>query len=50
MPLTVIHEALAANFELLEATDADGGRATDKSDRVYFVYRHRAADGGDHRA
>ena len=47
VPLTVIHEALAANFELLEATDADGGRATDESDRVYFVYRHRAADGGD---
>jgi len=47
VPLTVIHEALAANFELLEATDPDGGLATDESSRVYFVYRHRAADGGD---
>jgi SAM-dependent methyltransferase len=46
VPLAVIHEALAANFELLEATDPDGGRATDESSRVYFVYRHR----GDHGA
>jgi len=46
VPLTVIHEALAANFELLEATEPDGGRATDESHRVYFVYRHRVADGG----
>jgi SAM-dependent methyltransferase len=46
VPLTVIHEALAGNFELLEATDPDGGRATDESSRVYFVYRHRAAGGG----
>ena len=50
VPLTVIHDALAANIELLEETDPDGGRATDGSNRVYFVYRHRAADGGDHRA
>ena len=47
VPLTVIHEALATNFELLEATDPDGGRATDESHRVYFVYRHRVADDGD---
>jgi SAM-dependent methyltransferase len=50
VPLAVIHEALAANFELLEATDPDGGRATDESNRVYFVYRRRAADGGDQSA
>ena len=42
VPLTMIHEALTANFELLEATDPDGGRATDESHRVYFVYRRRA--------
>jgi len=47
VPLTVIHEALAADFELLEATDSDGGRATDESDRVYCVYRHRTSEGGD---
>jgi len=50
VPLTVIHEALAANFELLEATDPDGGRAADESSRVYFVYRHRASDGGEQNA
>jgi len=48
VPLTVIHEALITNFELLEATNADGGRATDESNRVYFVYRHRGANGSDH--
>ena len=47
VPLAMIHEALTANFELLEATDADGGRTTDESNRVYFVYRHRGANGGD---
>ena len=47
VPLTMIHEALAGNFELLEATDPDGGRATDESSRVYFVYRHRGVNGGD---
>ena len=50
VPLTVIHEALAANFELLEAMDPDGGRATDESNRVYFVYRRRLAGGGDQSA
>jgi len=48
VPLTVIHEALTDDFELLEATDPDGARATDESDRVYFVYRHRAPGGGEH--
>jgi hypothetical protein len=43
----MIHEALAAHFELLEATDPDGGRATDESSRVYFVYRHRMSDAGE---
>ena len=47
VPLTMIHEALTANFELLEATDPDGGRATDESSRVYCVYRHRGVNGGD---
>jgi hypothetical protein len=47
VPLTMIHEALTANFELLEATDPDGRRATDESNRVYFVYRNRGANGGD---
>ena len=50
VPLAMIHEALAANFELLEATDAEGGRATDESNRVYFVYRHRGAHRSDHGA
>jgi len=50
VPLTVIHEALADNFELLEATDPDGGRATDESNRVYFVYRHRASALGEQNA
>jgi SAM-dependent methyltransferase len=50
VPLAAIHEALAADFELLEATDADGGRATDESHRVYFVYRHRGTNRGDQRA
>ena len=47
VPLATIHEALGANFELLEATDADGSRATDESNRVYFVYRHRGTTGSD---
>jgi SAM-dependent methyltransferase len=47
VPLTMIHEALTANFELLEAADPDGGRATDESSRVYFVYRHRGVNSGD---
>ena len=50
VPLTMIHEALVADFELLEATDPDGGRATDDSNRVYFAYRHRGANGSDHGA
>ncbi len=50
VPLTMIHEALAANFELLEATDPDGGRATGESNRVDFVYRHRGASGGEQSA
>ena len=47
IPLARIHEALTPRFELLEATDTEGRPANDDSDRAYFVYRHRAAPGGE---
>jgi SAM-dependent methyltransferase len=41
LPLATIREALTADFDLLEATGLDGEQATDDSDRVFFVLRHR---------
>jgi len=41
LPLATISTALAADFDLLEATGLDGEPASDDSDRVFFVLRHR---------
>ena len=41
LPLATISAALAADFDLLEATGLDGEPASDDSDRVFFVLRHR---------
>jgi SAM-dependent methyltransferase len=41
LPLASIRAALAADFDLLEATGLDGEPASDDSDRVFFVLRHR---------
>jgi SAM-dependent methyltransferase len=41
LPLATIRAALAADFELVEATGLDGEPASDDSDRVFFVLRHR---------
>ena len=42
VPLDRIRAALAENFELLEQADLDYGAATDESNRVFFLYRHRS--------
>ena len=41
LPLATISTALAADFDLLEATGLEGEPASDDSDRVFFVLRHR---------
>ena len=43
VPLALIRAALAGRFELLEEASLDGSPVSDGSDRVYFAYRHRAA-------
>ena len=43
VPLALIRAALAGRFELLEEASLDDSPVSDKSDRVYFAYRHRAA-------
>jgi SAM-dependent methyltransferase len=40
VPLAMIREALAANFDMLEETGLDGGPATDESGRAFFACRH----------
>jgi SAM-dependent methyltransferase len=42
VPLAQIHAALAGRFELLEEESLDGSRVSDRSDRVFFVYRRRS--------
>ena len=39
--LATIRDALAANFDLLEESDLDGGPVSDESNRVFFAFRHR---------
>ena len=41
LPLATIRGALADDFDLLEATGLEGEPASDDSDRVFFVLRHR---------
>ena len=43
VPLALIRASLAGRFELLEEASLDGSPVSDESDRVYFAYRHRAA-------
>lgn len=42
VPLGQIHDALAERFELLEEESLDGSPVSDRSDRVFFVYRRRS--------
>ena len=42
VPLAAIREALAPNFEVLDASGLSGEPATDESDRAFFACRHRA--------
>ncbi len=44
IPLSLIRASLAGRFELLEEASLDGSPVSDESDRVYFAYRHRAAE------
>ena len=41
VPLATIRKALAANFDLLEESELDGGPVSDESNRVFFAVRHR---------
>ncbi len=41
MPPATIRDAVAADFDLLEETDLDGGPVSDKSSRVFFALRRR---------
>jgi SAM-dependent methyltransferase len=43
VPLRQIRAALADRFRLLEQESLDGSTVSDESDRVFFVYRRRAA-------
>jgi SAM-dependent methyltransferase len=42
VPLAEIQAALEPRFELLGMEDIDDGPVSDESERVYFVFRHRA--------
>jgi SAM-dependent methyltransferase len=42
VPLAAIREALAPNFDVLDAPGLDGDAATDESARAFFMCRHRA--------
>jgi SAM-dependent methyltransferase len=42
VPLAAIREALAPNFDVLDAPGLDGQPATDESSRAFFTCRHRA--------
>jgi SAM-dependent methyltransferase len=46
VPLGLIRASLAGRFELLEEASLDGTPVSDESDRVFFAYRHRAAEPG----
>ncbi len=41
VPLAQIRASLAGRFELLEEESLDGSQVSDRSDRVFFVYRRR---------
>jgi SAM-dependent methyltransferase len=41
VPLAQIHAALTGRFELVEEESLDGSPVSDRSDRVFFVYRRR---------
>lgn len=43
LPLAQIRAALGGRFELLEEESLDGSPVSDRSDRVFFVYRRRPA-------
>jgi SAM-dependent methyltransferase len=47
VPLAQIRAALAGRFELLEEESLDGSPVSDRSDRVFFVYRRRPRGRGD---
>ena len=44
VPVALIRAALAGRFDLLEEASLDGSPVSDESDRVFFAYRHGAAE------